>query len=74
MIEYTVKVFSNGTRKWYHNGLLHREDGPSVEYADGTQHWMERGQLHRYLKPAVTNPIKDPLGVYDRYYCRGTRL
>ena len=28
MIEYTVKVWDNGTKFWYLNGKPHREDGP----------------------------------------------
>ena len=29
MIEYTVKVWSNGDRAWYLNDKRHREDGPA---------------------------------------------
>ena len=39
MIEYTVKVHDCGTKQWYLNGELHREDGPAVDHADGTKHW-----------------------------------
>ena len=39
MIEYTVKVYSNGTKYWYLNGKLHREDGPAVERANGNKYW-----------------------------------
>ena len=32
-------IDSYGTKRWYQNGQLHREDGPAVEYADGTKSW-----------------------------------
>ena len=53
MIEYTVKVYSNGTREWHLNGKYHREDGPAVECADGTKSWCLNGELHRKDGPAV---------------------
>ena len=39
MIEYTVKVYDNGTKFWYLNDKLHREDGPACEYANGDKFW-----------------------------------
>ena len=39
MIEYNVKVYNNGDKKWYLNGLLHREDGPAIEKANGEKSW-----------------------------------
>lgn len=39
MIEYTVKVFPNGTKEWWLKGKRHREDGPAKEYADSTKEW-----------------------------------
>ena len=39
MIEYTVKVNSQGYKSWHVNGKLHREDDPAVEYANGTKQW-----------------------------------
>ena len=40
MIEYTVRVHCSGTRFWYLNGQLHREDGPACEFAGGTRCWF----------------------------------
>ena len=40
MIEYTVKVWSDGDKFWWLNGKIHREDGPAVEYANGTKEWF----------------------------------
>ena len=53
MIEYTVKVYADGTKHWHLNGKCHREDGPAVEYADGTKSWYLNGKCHREDGPAV---------------------
>lgn len=52
-IEYTVKVFNDGTRYWYKDGKLHREDGPAVESNDGTKRWYKDGKIHREDGPAI---------------------
>ena len=52
MIEYTVKVYPNGTKYWYLNGKLHRADGPAHEYANGGKLWYLNGKLHREDGPA----------------------
>ncbi len=51
--EYTVKVYTNGTKEWYLNGNLHRENGPAVEYANGTKSWFLNGKCHREDGPAI---------------------
>jgi len=53
MIEYTVKVHVTGTKEWYLNGDLHREDGPAIEGTYGTKHWYINGKRHREDGPAV---------------------
>ena len=52
MIEYTVKVYEDGSKHWFLNGQLHREDGPAIEYADGDKAWWLNGKLHREDGPA----------------------
>ena len=47
------KTLPNGTKKWYLNGKLHREDGPAVEYFNGTKKWYLNGKFHREEGPAV---------------------
>jgi hypothetical protein len=42
-----------GTKKWYQNGELHREDGPAREYSDGDKEWYFNGKRHREGGPAV---------------------
>jgi len=43
MMESTVKVSENGTKSWYLNDQLHREDGPAAEYASGNKEWYLNG-------------------------------
>jgi len=52
MITYKVTVDGEGTRCWYLNDRLHREDGPAVEWA-GTKVWYINGKRHREDGPAV---------------------
>ena len=48
----TCKTYSNGTKQWWLNGKLHREDGPAVEWADGHKEWWLNGIRHREDGPA----------------------
>jgi hypothetical protein len=36
----------NGSKLWYLNGKLHREDGPAVEWADGRKEWWLNGKQY----------------------------
>jgi hypothetical protein len=38
-IEYQVFIYPDGTKLWYLNGKLHREDGPAIEYLNGYKEW-----------------------------------
>ena len=40
-----LKVFNDGTRRWMLNRVLHRVDGPAVEYADGRKEWWLCGMI-----------------------------
>jgi|SRR5579859_1591816 len=42
-----------GSKHYYLNNLLHREDGPALEYANGDKAWYFHGQLHRLDGPAI---------------------
>ena len=62
MIEYNVKVGSNGHKVWYLNGKYHREDGPAVELATGTKCWFLNGKRltekeHQEQTQASTNKV-----------------
>jgi hypothetical protein len=47
------RTYPNGSKHWYHNGKLHREDGPAIEYANGTKYWYLNGKSHREAGPAI---------------------
>jgi hypothetical protein len=56
MIKYEVRVYEDGNRFWYLNGVLHREDGPAVECLNGTREWYLNGKRHRTDGPAIEYP------------------
>lgn len=49
-------VTDDGSKYWYQNCLLHRDDGPAVELPDGTKEWYQKGKLHRDNGPAIEWP------------------
>ena len=49
----TMKISSDGTKKWFLNDQLHRKDGPAVEWSSGTKSWYLNGKLHREDGPAI---------------------
>ncbi len=44
MVEYTVKVYPNGSKEWRLNGRRHREDGPAFEGVNGNKEWWLNGK------------------------------
>jgi len=52
-MNYTIETNSHGDKLYYVNNVLHREDGPAVEYPNGTKYWYKNGKLHRENGPAV---------------------
>ena len=49
-------ITTNTAGKYYYKDkaktILHRTDGPAVEYADGDRSWYVNGKLHRLDGPA----------------------
>ena len=45
---------------WYRNdkflGVVHREDGPAVEYHNGYKEWWVHGNKHRLNGPSIEIP------------------
>ncbi len=41
-------VWADGYRQWFRFGVLHREDGPAVEYPNGLKSWFREG---KHVKP-----------------------
>lgn len=49
-------TFHDGTKHWYKDDNLHREDGPAVIYPNGARFWYINDQLHREDGPAAVHP------------------
>jgi NTP pyrophosphatase (non-canonical NTP hydrolase) len=51
--EPRMEIDEYGSKYWYLNGKLHREDGPAIEGAGGAKSWYLNDKLHREDGPAV---------------------
>jgi len=49
----TIIELVNGTKYWYFEGKLHREDGPAIECVNGTKEWYFKDKQHREDGPAI---------------------
>ena len=68
--KYYVKVNELGAF-WYADEamtVLHREDGPALEYANGDKVWYQNGQRHRLDGPAV-----ERVNAYKSWWQNGKR-
>jgi|SRR5579859_2234034 len=54
----------SGTKRYYLNSQLHREDGPAVEHANGNKSWLLHGQYHREDGPAIEYANGEKLWFY----------
>jgi hypothetical protein len=46
-------IDDRGNKFWYQNDLLHRTDGPAIEFASGAKSWYHNGLRHRTDGPAI---------------------
>ena len=53
---YEVRVHSDGSKFWYQNGKVHRDDGPAITWSDGAKHWYQNEKRHREDGPASEYP------------------
>jgi hypothetical protein len=51
--EPIMTTTSDGIKQWRLDGVLHREDGPAIEWGDGYEVWYQHGKYHRDNGPAV---------------------
>ena len=58
----------NGSKCWYRNGRLHREDGPALIFINGDKYWRHSGRWHIKDGHAVEYANGDKL-----YYLNGKR-
>jgi hypothetical protein len=54
-----LQIDKEGTKWWYLNGILHRTDGPAIEFVSEYKYtyWYLNGLLHREDGPAVENAV-----------------
>ena len=52
-MNYDVRTDLFGTKYYYVNNVLHREDGPAVEGFNGYKAWYKNGKYHREDGPAI---------------------
>ena len=45
-------IYTDGSQRWYYNGVRHRSDGPAMTWPDGSKSWYQNGLLHRTDGPA----------------------
>lgn len=48
-----LHIDNKGTKTWYLNGEIHREDGPAIETVNGDKYWYKNGMIHREDGPAA---------------------
>jgi len=53
LLKYDIRVDKDGSKRWYKDGKLHREDGPAIERANGGRYWYKDGKRHRENGPAI---------------------
>lgn len=51
-----LEIDSAGTKRWFKDGLLHRDDGPAVEYPNDGCMYFKHGKSHRLDGPADVLP------------------
>jgi hypothetical protein len=72
MQEQYIYINEFGDKRYYKDqkmNMLHRLDGPAVEYADGGKSWWIDGQFHRLDGPAI-----EYADGYKAWYVHGKHL
>ena len=57
-----------GTKEWFKEDKLHREDGPAVELPNGTKAWFKEDLLHR-----EDGPAHESANGYKSWYLEGKK-
>jgi len=66
-----IKINEDGDKTYWKNKemtILHREDGPAIEWVDGYKAWYLNGNPHREDGPAIEHP-----NGAKNWYKHGTR-
>jgi hypothetical protein len=73
MQEQYIETSRYGTKKYFKDKaktILHREDGPAVEYSNGERAWYVDGKLHRLDGPAIEHADGSKSWLVDGKYHR----
>ena len=62
-MKYDIEIDEYGTKRYYVNEKLHREDGPAEEYPNGDKLWYKNGYLHREDGPAAEFSDGEKIGI-----------
>lgn len=49
-------IYKDGTKWWYRNGKIHRDNGPAVVWWNGVEEWWQNNERHREDGPALVYP------------------
>ena len=52
-MNYDIRIDKYGNKRHYVNNVLHREDGPALEFSCGDKFWYKNGLIHREYGPAL---------------------
>ena len=52
-----IKFCPDGTKKYYKNNLLHRIDGPAIEYRDEDKEWWINGIWYGSVELSIKDQI-----------------
>ncbi len=52
--EFGPASMHDGSTYWFKNGIIHRDNGPAIEYSEGKKVWIVNGRTHREDGPAIT--------------------
>lgn len=55
--ENGMAVQENGDKIWFKGGLIHRDEGPAIEYVGGDREWRMYGKRHRLDGPALDSDL-----------------
>ncbi len=55
IVNYSNNLKELYSKMYYKGKLLHREDGPAIEWADGSKYWYKNGKLNKEDGPARTS-------------------
>ena len=73
-LKYIIKIDKFGNKFFYNTAqLLHREDGPAIEYTNGTKCWYRNGLCHVKAGRQLNIQMVVVIGIWTVcHYTKGT--